>query len=206
MAKTKSTGAETKSPEAAVDSISIAAGAKTDLAVASAVAQSQAADHFIPIRQTELVELLASQPDLKAQEIDLFRRLAQILSATVHHEYQQELEALKADYSSFDPDSDTVPLTSAASAKRSARLDALFDRLGKLLERANFTYLSREALEQALAGTSQWGLNLSVDFEVFRPIGNLRPRPGNRAAAGAQPVSTSSARSSRTPKPTNGWS
>ncbi len=163
MAESKSSNFETKSNETVAGSISLMTGAKR---APSNVASPQASDHFIPIRQAELVDLLASQPDLKAQEVDLFRRLAQILSATVHHEYQQELEALKADYAPFDPDSDTVPLAAAAE-RRSARLDALFDRLGKLLERANFTYLSREALEQALAGASLWGLNLSVDFDVF---------------------------------------
>jgi hypothetical protein len=168
MAKTKSTETKTNSTGAAVGSISITTGAKGPAATAtSKVASPQAGDHFIPIRQAELVDLLASQPDLKAQEVDLFRRLAQILSATVHHEYQQELEALKTDYASFDPDSDTVPLVATTSQGRSARLEALFDRLAKLLERANFTYLTREALEQALSGASQWGLNLSVDFDVF---------------------------------------
>jgi uncharacterized protein DUF3754 len=126
-----------------------------------------AGDHFIPIRQAELVDLLAGLPDLTGGNVDLFRRLSQILSATIHHEYQQELDALKADYAAFDPDSDTVSLAPAAAAKRSSRLEALFDRLGKLLERANFTYLSRDALEQALANSSSWGLNLTVDFEVF---------------------------------------
>ncbi|HEX4144564.1 MAG TPA: TMEM143 family protein [Pirellulales bacterium] len=168
MAEKKSTEAKTKSTAAALGSLSIATGVTSQNATAdSNESCPHAGDHFIPIRQAELVELLASQPDLKDQEVDLFRRLAQILSATVHHEYQQELEALKADYASFDPDSDTVPLAATTSQGRSARLDALFDRLAKLLERANFTYLTREALEEALSGASQWGLNLTVDFDVF---------------------------------------
>ena len=156
MAEKKSTETKTKGKGATVGSMSIMTGAK-----------ASAGDHFIPIRQAELVDLLAGQPDLKAQDVDLFRRLAQILSATVHHEYQQELEALKTDYASFDPDSDTVPVAVTTAAGRAARLDGLFDRLAKLLERANFTYLSRDALEQALSCASQWGLNLTVDFEVF---------------------------------------
>jgi len=166
MAKTNST--KTNPPGVAVGPVSIATGANgSGEAETSNVASPQVGDHFIPIRQAELVDLLASQPDLKAQEVDHFRRLAQILSATVHHEYHQELEALKIDYASFDPDSDTVPVGAATSGGRSTRLDALFDRLAKLLERANFTYLTREALEHALSGASQWGLNLTVDFEVF---------------------------------------
>jgi hypothetical protein len=168
MAKMKSAQTDTKSKDAAVGSISIATGAKGPSGgVTSDLASPSTGDHFIPIRQAELVDLLAGQPDLKPQEVDLFRRLAQILSATVHHEYQQELEALKSDYASFDPDSDTVPLAGTTLVGRSARLEALFDRLGKLLERANFTYLTREALEHALSGASQWGLNLTVNFEVF---------------------------------------
>ena len=124
-------------------------------------------DHFIPIRQAELIDILAGQPDLAPGQVDLFRRLSQILSATIHHEYQQELDALKADYAAFDPDADTVALSPLTATRRASRLDGLFDRLGKLLGRANFTYLSRDAIELALSGSTLWGLNLTVDFDVF---------------------------------------
>jgi hypothetical protein len=130
-------------------------------------AAGSSANHFIPIRHAELVDILAGRPDLAAGDVDLFRRLSQILSATIHHEYQHELDALKADYSGFDPDTDTVPLIKPVAASRASRLDELFDRLGKLLERANFTYLSRADIEAALNGSSMWGLNLAVDFDVF---------------------------------------
>ena len=115
MAKTKSTEPR-RSRSGRVGSISIMAGRQTP--TRPAVRQR---DHFIPIRQAELVDLLASQPDLKPAEVDLFRRLSQILSATIHHEYQQELDALKADYAPFDPDSDTVACRHRWSAKRSRR-------------------------------------------------------------------------------------
>jgi Protein of unknown function (DUF3754) len=142
-------------------------GSVSLLKASAAEAGATAADHFIPIRQAELVDLLAGQLDLAKADVEPFRRLSQILSATIHHEYQQELDGLKSDYAPLDPDCDTVTMAPCVARQRSSCVDGLFDRLAKLLERANFTYLSREELEKALAGASLWGLNLTVDFEVF---------------------------------------
>ncbi|HTU27670.1 MAG TPA: TMEM143 family protein [Pirellulales bacterium] len=166
MAEKKPTSRESKRQTTGVCSLAIATSSPA-VGGGNSEADHLPADHFIPIRQAELIELLAGHRELKAADVDSFRRLAQILSATVHHEYQQELEALKADYAAFDPDADTVPLAAPTASQRSARLDGLFDRLAKLLERANFTHLTRDALEEALHGASGWGLNLAVDFEVF---------------------------------------
>ncbi len=124
-------------------------------------------EHFIPCRQAELVELLCAEPGLTGGERDGLRRLAERLSATLHFEYHQELAALKADYAPFDPDADTVPLFPPGADERQEQLDDLFRRFSWLLERANFTRLPPEALAEALAGHSHWGVNLEVDFNAF---------------------------------------
>ena len=140
-----------------------------------------AGDHFIPIRQAELVDLLASQPDLKAQEVDLFRRLAQILSATVHHEYQQELEALKADYAPFDPDSDTVSVGAVGVAKALDALDGSVRSSGET-SRAGQFHLFVARRDRASPGRRKpVGVESDRRFRSFRSLGNLCPRPGNRA-------------------------
>ncbi len=184
MAQTKSNGAEKKT----IESISILTGAKA----AADAASPQAIDHFIPIRQAELVDLLAGQTDLPKADVEPFRRLSQILSATIHHEYQQELDGLKSDYAPLDPDSDTVTMAASEFAtQRSSCVDGLFDRLAKLLERANFTYLSREELEQqALAGAQYVGTESDRRFRRLRSIGNLCSGPGSRAPPGSAAVCT----------------
>jgi hypothetical protein len=124
-------------------------------------------EHFIPVRQAELVALLCAEPQLSPADQAALRRVAERLADTLHVEYHQQLAALKADYAPFDPDADTVPVLPPSAADRSRRLDDLFQRFGWLLERANFTRLSSDALQEALAGRSHWGLNLVVDFSVF---------------------------------------
>ncbi len=124
-------------------------------------------EHFIPCRQAELVELLCAEPGLTSGQCEAIRRLAERLSATLHFEYHAQLTALKSDYSAFDPDAETVSPFPPSDTERREQLDDLFRRFSWLLERANFTRLPQEALAEALAGHSHWGLNLEVDFEVF---------------------------------------
>jgi hypothetical protein len=134
------------------------------------LAEAGPREHFIPARQAELVELLCAQPDLAPDDRNAVRRLADVLSSVLHVEYHRELSALKGDYAPFDPDADTVPLFPPSADDRRSRLDDLFVRFGWLLERANFTRLPQQALEEALAGHSHWGVNLAVDFEVFERL------------------------------------
>src|SRR4051812_35779000 len=67
-------------------------------------------EHFIPVRKTDLVELLCAAPGLEAADRDAFRRFCRRLDATLHCEYHQRLEDLKDAYALFDPDSDTQVL------------------------------------------------------------------------------------------------
>jgi hypothetical protein len=124
-------------------------------------------EHFIPLRKADLIDRLCQQPGLSPAECDGFRRLCQLLDATLHFEYHTHLEDLKSAYATFDPDSDTQSLTTLSEREQQSRLNLLFDRFTWLLERANFCRLSHEDLEKALAAASHHGLSLEVDFEVF---------------------------------------
>ncbi len=48
--------------------------------------------------------------------------------------------------------------------------EAFFPKFSELLLRANYYQLSREEIEQALDTTSEWGLHLSVDLDVFEHL------------------------------------
>lgn len=122
---------------------------------------------FIPIRKSELTDLLCRQPGLADADRDLFRKLCRLLDATIHFENQSRLEELKNAYSHFDPDTDTRRLSSQSEAALEVQMDKLFGNFVELLERANFVRLSRANITEALAAASDWGLNLSVDFDVF---------------------------------------
>jgi hypothetical protein len=127
-------------------------------------------EHFIPLRKAELVDRLCQQPGLSLAERQGFRQLCQLLDATLHFEYHAQFEDLKTAYAPFDPDRDTQSLAIPSAAERTARLDHLFERFTWLLERANFTRLSRADIELALAAVSNHGLSLSVDFSFFERL------------------------------------
>jgi len=126
-------------------------------------------ENYIPVRKAELVELLASQAELPAEERSDFRQFCRLLESIYHHEYRAQLEALKNAYAPFDPDSDTQ--SSAVSPPAQAgQVDALFDKFVWLLERANFVRLSRADISAALGAASEWGLKLTIDFELFERL------------------------------------
>lgn len=127
-------------------------------------------EHFVPLRSTDLVELLCRRAEITAADRNAFRNLARLLSATFHFQFHHELEELKDAYAPFDPDRDTVEAPGAGGSTREKQLDALFGRFGSLLERANFKRLSEQELNSALAGRSDWGLNLEVDFKLFERL------------------------------------
>lgn len=124
-------------------------------------------EHSIPIRKTDLVELLCRDPGLSAEEQQQFRQLCRVLEATFHFEYHAKLEELKDAYAFFDPDADTQPLSPASAEQADRHVHDLFEKFCSLLERANFVRLSREDFIEALKGSSDWGINLDVDFDVF---------------------------------------
>ena len=91
-------------------------GAAVDGAAATSGVGQAAADtntppakleHFIPLRKAELIDRLCRQPGLSPADQDGFRRLCQLLDATLHFEYHAHLEDLKSAYAPFDPDADT---------------------------------------------------------------------------------------------------
>ena len=125
---------------------------------------------YIPIRKQELVELLCRQKELSPGDREPFQRLCRLLDAMLHFEYHSRLESLKNAYACFDPDADTQPLQPVTVDERSLRLETFFEDFVALLERANFTRLSRDDLNAVLAVASDWGMNLAVDFDVFERL------------------------------------
>jgi hypothetical protein len=134
------------------------------------VAEYRDREHFIPITKRDLVELLCRQARLAPAGLEMFRRLAHRLEATLHAEYYARLEELKDAYSLFDPDADTQRLEPVTAEERRRRCDVLFEAFTSLLERANYRRLSQGDVTEALAAASDWGLNLEVDFTLFERL------------------------------------
>jgi len=122
-------------------------------------------EHFIPLRATDLAQLLANSELIAPGQQAAFLGLCRMLKAIFHFEYHEQLLRVKDTYAPFDPDADTLRLKwDDAPAQRS---DEFFDSLVNLFERANFRRLDRVELQQAFEVTSEWGLNLDVDFSIF---------------------------------------
>jgi len=147
------------------------------------MAEYEDREHYIPLRKSDLVDLLCANPSLNDHERDQFRQFCTMVSATLHFEYHRHFEQLKSEYAPFDPDSVTRPLFLPSPAggegqgvrgqlKDDSRpqLDKLFERCKWLMERANFALLDRKAIEKAMQEVSDWGLNMEVDFSVFERL------------------------------------
>lgn len=127
-------------------------------------------EQFIPLRRAALVETLAGLSPQSGGAAEGFRRLCRVLQAVLHGEYLPKLEELKEAYAAFDPDLDTRAVVGLSDAERDERRQKLFDQFNWLLERGNFTRLTREHIEHSLSDASHWGLNLTVDFELFERL------------------------------------
>lgn len=127
-------------------------------------------ENFIPVRKAELADLLAKETELTAEEQNAFRQFCRLLESVFHYEFHAQLETLKNAYAPFDPDADTSPIEPLDEGECKRRIDAVFNQLVWLLQRANFVRLSREDIALALGTASEWGLVLKVDFDAFERL------------------------------------
>jgi hypothetical protein len=128
-------------------------------------------EHFIPLRKSDLVELLCRDKQLPVQDREPFRQFCLLVSSVFHFEYLKQLEELKDAYAPFDPDTDTRELKPMSAEERDKDKDQLFARFTSLMERANFKHLTRQEIEAFLqAVSSDWGLNMQVDLGMFERL------------------------------------
>jgi Protein of unknown function (DUF3754) len=128
-------------------------------------------EHYIPLRKSDLIDLLSKDKALPVEEREPFRRFCRQVSALFHFEYLKKLEELKDAYAPFDPDSETRPLKELGPEERQKSLDRLFTTFTTLMERANFTKLSWADVQAAMAdGASDWGINMDVDARAFERV------------------------------------
>ncbi len=127
-------------------------------------------EHYIPLRRTDLVHLLAGEPSLGAERAERFGRFCDILSATLHFEYKRLYDGLKDTYAPFDPEGTTVAVQQLPHEDRQAVLDELFRDMDELMRKANFIPLGRADLDRASLLRSEWGINMQVDFDLFEKV------------------------------------
>lgn len=130
-------------------------------------------EHFIPIRVPDLVNYLCNEcgpgvgQKLTSNEQHQFRKFADTASSHIHAVYLEQLKRLKEAYYPFDPDADTQVLHEMTDVERAIRLNDMFGDLAALMERANYTRLSRDELIEIMQGASDWGVDMEVCWECF---------------------------------------
>lgn len=127
-------------------------------------------EHYIPLRLSDLIDLLCTQKDMAGHDRQEFRQFCRLVAATFHFEYHERLRKLKDFYAPFDPDRVTATLAKLLPETKEKHQNELFDEFVQLMERANYKNLSRAEVEKAFDGSSEWGLDMEVDFNVFERI------------------------------------
>jgi Protein of unknown function (DUF3754) len=134
------------------------------------VAEYKDREHYIPLRKSDLVNLLCREHGMQPEDAEQFRQFALLTSSVFHFEFHQKLEELKEEYAAFDPDSTTKQLQEVPAQERAERLDKLLGRFAWLMERANFRRVDRATIEAALDDHSGWGLNMVIDYSIFERL------------------------------------
>ncbi len=130
-------------------------------------------EHFIPIRVTDLIEYICNESGpghgqrLNPEEQHLLRRFSRSVIGHLHALYQTEIRRLKEAFVSFDPDADPKPLNPMTEEERATSLDKLLETFIHLMSRANYIRLSRDEMENVMAGASAWGVDMDVAWDAF---------------------------------------
>lgn len=128
-------------------------------------------EHFIPLRKSDLIELLCRDKKLSSSERESFRQFCVLVSAVFHFEYLKRLEELKDAYAPFDPDADTKTLNPISDEERRKDEEQLFARFAALMERANLKRLTPEEIEEALQEVATVsGIHTRVDLTLFERL------------------------------------
>lgn len=139
-----------------------------------------AGQRFIPVRQSDLVDVLADEGRLPPDDQDAFRSLVDLLDATVHFEFRARLEALKDAYAPFRQDPDTRTIHDHDEAQLADARRELVDGLVDLLDDANFERIEIDEIHQAFNEESLLSVRVEVDFDdldevlVYRRGANVR--------------------------------
>ncbi|WP_372366542.1 TMEM143 family protein [Candidatus Uabimicrobium sp. HlEnr_7] len=134
------------------------------------MAEYQDREAFIPYRKADVIELCVEDGKLDEVQQKKFREFCEILGAYYHFEFHELLEKLKNNFAPFNPDADTRPRVAPTSQQLKTMENDLVDVLRQVLKRANYSELTKEALEHALDAESLITLKMDVDFDDYEQM------------------------------------
>lgn len=133
---------------------------------------TSAGPRFIPLSRRDLIELCATDEQLDDGEG--FHRLCDLLTATIHAEHHDRLEALKEAYAPFDPNVDTRPVRRFTDEELAASKHRFAAELRAVLDAANFEEVTDDDLGVALDAESLLEVRLHVEFDDFEEVAFYR--------------------------------
>lgn len=127
-------------------------------------------ERFIPVAYDELFDDVLNYLTVGEESLEEYRRFSFLLQQVYHARFFTDLQRLKRLYHPFNPDTDTLTRRHYTSAEYEAMKVSLTEQIHPLLDNANYEELTEEALNRAMARTSPYGVEVSVDFGDFDDI------------------------------------
>jgi len=131
--------------------------------------QNDILERFIPVSRKELVDDLCSLPHLSSEFNLQFRLFCKQYIAVYHAQLHQKLSLID-NYLPFSPDRDSVSTKNYTPEQFAEFKNCLLKDVNNILVKANFERLSQQQLNDAFNKTSPYGVEVSVDFDVFDEV------------------------------------
>ena len=134
------------------------------------VIETEGREKFIPVTRFAILDRVSRRDVWREGEHEHALTFLRYLGAWRHQEYCGRLLRLKEAYFPFSPDRDTVEILKYSDSERSVFQNRLTATLGKLLEQANYTQITKEDIDSYFEAQSPYGLNLKVDLSEFEEV------------------------------------
>lgn len=127
-------------------------------------------EKFIPLTRYAILHKMTEPQHWKPGEAQEAEKFFRYLAAWRHLDYNQRLLKLKEAYLPFSPDRDTVQVLDYTEAQLNNFQRRFVESVTELLEQANYTRVTTEALEEIFSQQSIYNLDLEVDLTEFEEL------------------------------------
>ncbi|HEX2215713.1 MAG TPA: DUF3754 domain-containing protein, partial [Xanthobacteraceae bacterium] len=135
---------------------------------AAEISATAQADHFIPVRKSELLRALLADPSLGGQNRDKLRELERLMGAILHFEYFSRLDALRESYHPVDPElMSGGPVDALVFAQK---YSAFVDKFTALLNGANFVEVSPDEVDRAHSEHAALRVSVHTPLDDFHAV------------------------------------
>jgi uncharacterized protein DUF3754 len=125
-------------------------------------------DHFIPVREADVVSMCAAE--LPPAESEAFLNFARVLARLQHQQFYERIEVVKDAWSVLKPQTDSSSPVRVTSEERSAARQCLEDELVGLARAAKFVGVEEGVLDRAFRDHALLKVRMVVDPEAIEKL------------------------------------